>query len=137
MKQGGFTLIELVVVIMILGILAATAVPKFMDLSDEAEEATAQATAGALASATAINYAGCAATGFKVGTKCVAVKTCASAGTLIDPAPGADASKFSTLSDATLTGTPANGDTFACEVASKRKSSIKATAKVTYADASS
>ena len=39
-KQGGFTLIELVIVIVILGILAAVAVPKFEELSDDAESAT-------------------------------------------------------------------------------------------------
>jgi len=38
-KQKGFTLIELVVVIVILGILAATVAPKFIDLTDDAEEA--------------------------------------------------------------------------------------------------
>lgn len=56
MKQKGFTLIELVVVIVILGILAATALPKFVDLSGDAQTAATQGVAGALNSAYAINY---------------------------------------------------------------------------------
>lgn len=50
-KQRGFTLIELIAVVVILGFLAATALPKFMNATDEARDATIEGVAGGIASA--------------------------------------------------------------------------------------
>ncbi len=55
-RQGGFTLIELVVVIVILGILAVTAAPRFLNLQDDARTATLQGLASAINGATGIVY---------------------------------------------------------------------------------
>jgi MSHA pilin protein MshA len=56
-SQQGFTLIELVVVIVILGILAVTAAPKFVDLSSDAKSATLDGAKAAIQSARDLQYA--------------------------------------------------------------------------------
>ena len=62
-KQGGFTLIELVVVIALLGILAAFAIPRFASLEREARAATTQGLSGSVRSAAAMAHGLYLATG--------------------------------------------------------------------------
>jgi MSHA pilin protein MshA len=55
-NQAGFTLIELVIVIIILGVLSVVAIPKFIDLSSDAKTAATNAVAASLSAANSINY---------------------------------------------------------------------------------
>ena len=56
-QQKGFTLIELIIVIVILGALAVVALPRFLDLQEDAQQAAVEGVAGNISSAFAINYA--------------------------------------------------------------------------------
>lgn len=64
-KNAGFTLIELVIVIIVLGILAATAVPKFINLQDDAKESAIKGVEASLHSAANIVYSKAAIDGIE------------------------------------------------------------------------
>lgn len=67
-QQAGFTLIELIMVIVILGILSAFALPRFADLGGEARTSSINAVAGSLRSAANISHAQQLASGATLGT---------------------------------------------------------------------
>ncbi|WP_019677301.1 prepilin-type N-terminal cleavage/methylation domain-containing protein [Arsukibacterium perlucidum] len=75
-NQAGFTLIELIIVIVILGILAVTAAPKFLDFGADAKRSTLTGVKGALESASSLVY----------GKAIIAGKQNAETETLTDPA---------------------------------------------------
>lgn len=70
-RNQGFTLIELIIVIVILGILAVTAAPRFFDFSGDARQSTLNGVRGALESAGALVYSKSIIAGLQNGDACL------------------------------------------------------------------
>lgn len=98
--QAGFTLIELVVVIIILGILAAIAVPQFTDLSGQARQAVGEAACGALQSSAVLLFA---STRVPNPSASIVANTTVTGGS------------FDTVASCTRSFTPTGGTAVACQ----------------------
>lgn len=125
-KSAGFTLIELVVVITILGILAAFAIPRFASLEIEAREAAVQGLGGSVRSAAALAHSLSLATGVAVDASVTMEGTAITMANRYPDLGGIDDALLDTTG---FTYTPATG------VFTKDGATTPANCSVTYAQA--
>jgi MSHA pilin protein MshA len=133
-EQQGFTLIELITVIIILGILSAIALPKFIDLTNEALDASVQSVAGSLGSASVINYGAFVANSAKA-QRLNAANVCTvtalgptmTGGTTTQLVPNSNSVTFSLAAAPTgnCSGASAGGTTVSCVVNATKGTTVR------------
>jgi len=142
-SQSGFTLIELVVVIVLLGILGATALGKFQDLSGEASTAAVEGVASELSAASSVNYAkslvSTTTTGYALG---IGASATGGGASHLDTTSGKNACNSTALANLMTSGFPSGytltadttgkcanhaGDTYTCTITGKNTKTAKAT----------
>lgn len=104
--NGGFTLIELIAVIVVLAIMAGVAIPKYIDYSTKARESSAKGTLGAVRSGVANFYANSAVNGTPGWPSLADLETFGAAGVMQEPIPPNPYNNSADVVAATWAATP-------------------------------